>query len=807
MKRHVAILTAALANLGFNPSSTAVTVPNAASAARPPAGIRSGMIWTTSAIPAPTGAPGLYLGNSVAVSAGSALLGATGDSVDGVPFAGRVHVYRKTGGVWAEQQTLEPSQPREGGTFGSTIAMHGPVAVIGESGWIYGANRVDEPRFELQLQFGTESRAAYVFNELNGVWSERARLVAEDGAIGGPGSTSTTFATALAVDGNTIAVGAWGNAVDAERPEQGSVYVFSDDGTGWRQMQKLVADDGRAYEHFGSAVALRGDTLLVGAKDATWRRDRPQQGAVYVYTRDDGIWIQRQKLYPPEGRTASMFGQSLALEGDTALVGAYGGGATIGNGAAFVLTRANGLWSVGQKLSAQNGELFDTFGGMVALSGNRAVISAHNAWIGGMVQQGADFVFEKVGDAWFPQARLVSPSGDAYKFFGYHVAIEGRTVFSSQWIDSQAYVFEGHLPATADITPGDVRATLATGESIQVSVQIANPGDEQLDFELSGSAGTQHVELAPRFVATRPQPRAAAALGPATLAQSPPGGSVHGASATPLGVPPLSFVLDDGSFENRLTIPRGPDEQSTIWLNRFAAPTGTGAFTLDSLSVLFPSQDLGSLVGQQVNLVAYYDADADGDPRNAMRLGDDHFVTVDAADQFSHFAVDFRMPGDGDIYVGFENSYARGGSWPAMYPAAVDTSAPTPAHSWLASTIDEQPPNLGDLSGHVIQGFVEDFGVRGNWLIRATGTDPANDCVAPSAIPWLAISPASGSVQAGGSATATLTLDAGSLVEGTYTALLCAATNDPSRAMVRVPVTLSVQSDGTIFRNGFEGTP
>lgn len=806
MKRHVAILIAVLATLGLDPPSTA----DAAAGAPPTSSssIQAGMVWTTHAVPAPVAAPGLYLGNSVAVSEGSALLGTPGDSAGGLPFAGAVHVYRKTDGVWTESQTLESSRPRESGTFGSTIAMRGAVAVIGESGSTAGANRVGGSLPQAQQHRGDAARAAYVFNSRDGIWSESARLVADDGAIGGPDGAASTFGTALAVDGNMVAVGARSNAIDPERPEQGSVYVFSDDGNGWRQVQKLTADDGRAYEHFGSAIALQGDTLLVGAKDATWRRDRPQQGAVYVYTRADGVWTQRQKLYPPEGRAASMFGQSLALDGDTALAGAYNGGATNGNGAAYVLTRANGLWSVGQKLTAQNGELFDTFGGTVALSGDRAVISAHNAWIDGTVQQGADFVFEKIGDTWVHQARLVSPAGGAYKFFGYHVAIEGRTIFSSQWIDSQAYVFEGHLPPSADFAPGEVRVALAAGASTQVVLQIANSGDEALEFELAGSAAARRVALTPRSTPPRlTASRPVAELVQTTLAQNPLLESVYGGLGSPLGASPLSFILDDGSFENRLTIPRGPDEQSTIWLNRFAAPAGTGAFTIDSLSILFPAQDLGSVVGRDVNLVAYHDADADGDPRDAVRLGSDHFVKVGAADQFGVFEVDFRVPGDGDIYVGFESSYARGGSWPLMYPAAIDTSAPAPGHSWLASTVDELPPDLGDLSGHVIQGFVEDFGVRGNWLIRASGTDAANDCISPSAVPWLALNPATGSVPASGSVAVTLTLDAGGLAEGTYTAVLCAATNDPSRAIVRVPITLSVPPDGLIFRNGFEGAP
>ena len=95
-------------------------------------------------------------------------------------------------------------------------------------------------------------------------------------------------------------------------------------------------------------------------------------------------------------------------------------------------------------------------------------------------------------------------------------------------------------------------------------------------------------------------------------------------------------------------------ESAAIWLNRFAPPAGTGAFTIDSVSILWPQNTGGSLVGKDINLVAYYDADADGDPSNAVRLGADDILTIDSLDTFIDYAVNLaaRDQQEGDRGTG-----------------------------------------------------------------------------------------------------------------------------------------------------------
>jgi hypothetical protein len=272
----------------------------------------------------------------------------------------------------------------------------------------------------------------------------------------------------------------------------------------------------------------------------------------------------------------------------------------------------------------------------------------------------------------------------------------------------------------------------------------------------------------------------------------------------------LSFVLDDGTYEDGIGLnDQVSTESAGIWLNRFTPPAGTGPFTIDSISIMWPQNSGGTLVGKEIDLVAYYDADGDGDPGNAVRLGSDDVITIDNLDTFIDYTVNFSVPGDGDIYVGFENIYALGGSTPILFPAAIDEDSGSQNNSWVAG-MQSGDPDPDVLANNDLFGTIDSFGLPGNWLIRATGVaggGGGGDCSNPSDVPWLSESPASGSIAVGESQDVTVTADATGLDPGSYSALVCITTNDPNNALVGVPVSLTVTADDTIFKDGFDGAP
>jgi hypothetical protein len=257
----------------------------------------------------------------------------------------------------------------------------------------------------------------------------------------------------------------------------------------------------------------------------------------------------------------------------------------------------------------------------------------------------------------------------------------------------------------------------------------------------------------------------------------------------------VSFQADDGSYENGIgwTDAGGTTQNTALWLNRYSA---TGALTINTVSIEWPGATAaaGDVTGKVVNLVAYFDADADGDPSNATRLGSNTPVTINGPDAFENYTTNFVVPSAGDVYLGFVDSFAAGGTTPVLYSAALDGEG-DPNVGWVAAMgtgdadvdVIGNNDNIGTLSG------LSAGSLAGVWMVRGTATTGSSAC-SGSAVAWLSASPASGSVAGGANTNVTITADpsAGSLAPGSYTGVLCIATNDPTQALISVPVSLTV---------------
>ena len=165
------------------------------------------------------------------------------------------------------------------------------------------------------------------------------------------------------------------------------------------QQAQLTAADGAAVDWFGYAVAVYGDTALVGAP----RHEVSgvaTAGAAYVFVRSAGAWIAEAKLTATGAAAGDNFGNSVALSGDVALVGAPGrdtaGAADVG--AAYVFVRSAGSWIMQAMLGADDAAAGDDFGLSVALSGDTALVGAPYHPTSGAVDSGAAYVFTHSGD-------------------------------------------------------------------------------------------------------------------------------------------------------------------------------------------------------------------------------------------------------------------------------------------------------------------------------------------------------------------------------------------------------------------------
>ena len=377
-----------------------------------------------------------------------------------------------------------------------------------------------------------------------------------------------------------------------------------------------------------------------------------------------------------------------------------------------------------------------------------------------------------------------------------------------------AMTVDANDPA-ATVTPASLDFSVAADDTASQMIEIANAsGSDPLTFSvMARGSNNAQFRLKPSDRAVKHAAEANKAHLP-SLAASNTGAepSVQQAPWLPkssLAGQPLVFMLDDGSAETAIGwgVSEPPSESMAIFMNRFAPPTGTGAYTITNVSIMWPDASMSGapMTGLQANLVFYYDFDADGDPSNAFRLGGDTLVPIDSQGQFVNYPVSISVPGDGDIYIGFADQWAEAGEYtPRIFPAALDQDA-----SMEMSYISADSENLTDLDNlgnndttDVIDNLAPDL--AGNWTIRAVGST-GTTCVGP-VIDWLTAAPASGSVDGGDSAQVTVTADpsAGGLGVGTYQADLCITTNDPTQQTIAIPVTLEVTPGDAIFCDGFE---
>ncbi len=267
---------------------------------------------------------------------------------------------------------------------------------------------------------------------------------------------SDEFGYSVAVSGDTVVVGAYnedggatgvnGDQNDNSAINSGAAYVFTRSGTTWSQEAYLKASNAEAGDSFGFSVAISGDTLVVGAfgEDSNSPivngdqndNSTPYSGAAYVFTRDGTTWSQQAYLKSATILRADFFGYSVAISGDTIVVGAYGEDSiSTGvnstftrraslSGAAYVFTRDGTTWSQQAYLKASNTELGDYFGWSVAISGDTVIVGAfgedsHAAGVNGdqldnsAINSGAAYVFTRDGTTWSQQAYLKASNSGA----------------------------------------------------------------------------------------------------------------------------------------------------------------------------------------------------------------------------------------------------------------------------------------------------------------------------------------------------------------------------------------------------------
>jgi hypothetical protein len=276
------------------------------------------------------------VGVSVSVSGAIAVVGAPGYGKD----AGRVYVFTKTSGGWAQTAELKGSDVAGGDFFGYAVAISGSAVVVGAPGYAKNAGRV------------------YVFDKTPAGWKQVAELkgsdiVAQDG-----------FGYAVGVSGTLAVVG----APDHEK-NAGRAYIFSKAASSWAQTAELKGSDTVGDNGFGVAVGISGQTAIVGAPGFS-----KAAGRSYLFAPSGAGWKQTAELKGSDTVSSDDFGYAVAVSGDTAVTGSPGFSKTAGR--SYVFANSGSGWKQAAELKGPDTVAADYFGYSVAVSDSTAVVGA-----------------------------------------------------------------------------------------------------------------------------------------------------------------------------------------------------------------------------------------------------------------------------------------------------------------------------------------------------------------------------------------------------------------------------------------------
>jgi len=309
-----------------------------------------------------------------------------------------------------ELDRLFASDAAQSDGYGYAVDVDGDRAVIGS-------------RFDDGNDDGNSngSGAAYVYlrNPQTGLWEQEKKLVMASAAAG------DNFGSSVAIDGNVIVVGAPQDDINVGSNLHGSAHVFTRGPDEWNAGVELLPNDSdNAYQNYGISVDIDNDTIVVGV---SYDNDKgTASGSAYVYELDSETWQRTGKLLPPKTESNQNFGWSVAIDMDTIVIGAPHWTA-LGEGSAYVFTRANGWTDSSSILPATENSDGDQFGWSVAISGDIAVVGARMDDDNG-TGSGSITIFDRSSGSWSFKAKKTASNGAQNDWFGSDVATNGEAV-------------------------------------------------------------------------------------------------------------------------------------------------------------------------------------------------------------------------------------------------------------------------------------------------------------------------------------------------------------------------------------------
>ena len=372
----------------------------------------------------PTTLDGLS-GTSVAIDGDFAVIGCPLGTGNGWA-SGMAIVYRLVDDVWVREAELIAED-------GDVADMMGVSVDISEGRVIAGA--------WFNNHAGTNSGAAYVFEEVKGQWSQTAKLVADDAY------TQDSFGRRVAIEGDVCIVTA---PLDDDNGESsGSAYVYQYDGD-WFQLQKLTAKSGAPGDQFGLGLAMDGERIVIGAP---WADDG--KGRAHLFDRGDAMFFESEVFVDPNGESMDNFSFAIDVYGDNVVIGSYlDDDVAIDAGSVLIFARTfDAGWILHEQLYPESETLGQQFGVSVDIDNTVLLVGSRYAPVDGM-SAGDVSVFERESMYWEKQATIVSEEPTIEAEFGWAVALDGDNgIIGGPWLepDGEAQFFNMGCSCIGDV--------------------------------------------------------------------------------------------------------------------------------------------------------------------------------------------------------------------------------------------------------------------------------------------------------------------------------------------------------------------
>jgi len=362
-------------------------------------------------------------GISVDIAHNVVIIGAKGDDVFGYS-SGSAYIFSKSDGGWQQTRKLIASDGAAVDYFGYSVGVFGNTAIIGAVG--------DD-------DLGISSGAAYLFENIDGTWSQTMKLHAYDGAA------MDEFGASVAIAEDVMIISS-----DYDDDQMGSAIVYTKSNGAWSWAAKLRASDRAVYDHFGYSVSISADIAVVGAPNDD--DNGANSGSAYIYWKNGEYWPMKVKLCPLDGAAGDEFGTSVSNTSEIVVIGAPSDDDQgFSSGSVYIFEKISGNWIQTAKLTPSDGQQGNLFGGSVSISGLQVVVGARNDNDKGSYS-GSAYVFEKKETGWLQTSKLTASDGADSDHFGQTVsifddtAIIGANCDDDKGVDSGSAYFFNSTP-------------------------------------------------------------------------------------------------------------------------------------------------------------------------------------------------------------------------------------------------------------------------------------------------------------------------------------------------------------------------